>query len=81
VLTTALSVGSRSVAGSPSGFQSNLGQIFARDVSQSLHQSGNELVRRSLSVQPEISLPVHTPVTVQLSQNISLQTSLIIVHK
>jgi type IV secretion system protein VirB10 len=81
ILTAALSVGSRSAVGTPSGFYENPAQEFGRDVTQSLNQSGQDLVRRSLQVHPEISLPVHTPVTVQLSQNVSLQTAPIIIHK
>jgi type IV secretion system protein TrbI len=81
ILTAALSVGSRSVAGSPSGFQPNLAQDFAKDVSGSVNQTGQQIVRRSLDVAPTITLKYGTPVTVQLSENVSFQTPGAIIRK
>jgi type IV secretion system protein TrbI len=74
VLTAALSVGSRAAAGNPTGFQPNLAQDFARDVSQSINTTGQQIVRRSLEVAPTITIPHGTPVTIQLAENVSFQT-------
>lgn len=81
VLTAALSVGSRAAAGNPTGFQPNLAQEFGRDVGQSLNTTGQQIVRRSLEVAPTITIPHGTPVTVQLSENVSFQTAAATVRK
>jgi type IV secretion system protein VirB10 len=81
ILTTGLSVGSRYAGGNPSGFQPTIEQDFARDASQSVNASGQKIIERSLSVQPVISVPIKTPVTIELQQNISLQTAPVIIRK
>jgi type IV secretion system protein VirB10 len=81
VLTAALSVGSRAAAGNPTGFQPNLAQDFARDVSQSINTTGQQIVRRSLEVAPTITIPRGTPVTIQLTENVSFQTPAATVRK
>jgi type IV secretory pathway VirB10-like protein len=81
LLTAATAIGTRGITGSPSGFQPNLGQEFTADAAQSLSQSGQAIVKRSLSIDPVIWIDVHTPVTIQLDRNISLQSQPIIVHR
>ena len=81
MLSAALSVGSRAVAGSPTGFQPTLEQEFARDVGSSFNQTGQQIVRQRLDVPPTITIPYGTPVTVQLSENVSFQTPGAIIRK
>lgn len=81
ILTAALSVGSRSIGGSPQGFQPTIEQDFARDISQSVNQSGNDIIRRTLPTSPTITLKHGQAVTVQLSEPISFQTKPTIVTK
>jgi type IV secretion system protein VirB10 len=81
VLTAALSIGSRAPFGSPSGLQQNLPQEFAQDAGSSVNRSGQQIVQRSLSVHPTITLAHGTAVTVQLLDNISLQTPPVITNR
>lgn len=74
VLTALLSVGSRAAGGTASGFQPSLGQDFSRDVTQSINQSGQQIVKRELDVAPTITIPHGTPVSIALSENVSFQT-------
>jgi type IV secretion system protein VirB10 len=81
ILTAVTSIGTRSITGSPSGFQPNLGQEFTADAAQSLSRSGQKIVERSLSIDPVITIEAQTPVTIQLDKNISLQSAPVIVYR
>ena len=81
LLSTVFSIGPRVVAGSPSGFQPNLGQEFAGNAATQMSQNGQEIVKRALDVKPVISVEALTPATVSLDHNISLQTPPVIVTK
>lgn len=81
LLTALLTIGTRSIAGSPEGFQPNLAQEFTADVGNSVARSGQELVKRTLSIDPVLWVDAQTPVTIQLDKNISLQSAPVIVHR
>jgi type IV secretion system protein VirB10 len=81
VLSAALSVSSRAVAGSPRGFQPNLAQDFAADISQDVNRTGQRIVGQFADIPPEIAVPHGVPVTVQLSENVNLQTPPAIMRK
>jgi type IV secretion system protein TrbI len=68
-----LSIGSRAVAGNTSGFQPTLEQQFAAEISQSVNNSGQQIVRNMFDIQPKISVKNAWPVTVQLQRNVNLQ--------
>jgi type IV secretion system protein VirB10 len=75
-ISALLSIGSRIPAGTPAQgqFFPSIGQEVSRDVAGSVNQSGQQIVKRELDVSPIITIPHGTPVSVQLSQNVSLQT-------
>jgi type IV secretory pathway VirB10-like protein len=81
VLSAGLSVGSRTVAGNTTGFQPTIQQDFARDVSGSFNQTGQQVIQRSLQRHPTINIAYAAPVTVQLSENVSFQTPPITTRK
>jgi type IV secretory pathway VirB10-like protein len=81
VLSAALSIGSRAVAGNPRGFQQNLAQDFVEDVSRDVNRTGQEVVKRFADIPPTITIPHGTPVTVQLSENVNLMTAPAIIRK
>jgi type IV secretory pathway VirB10-like protein len=81
ILSAALSIGSRAVAGNPRGFQQNLAQDFAEDVSRDVNRTGQEVVKRFADIPPTIRLTHGTPVTVQLSENVNLQTPPTLIRK
>jgi type IV secretory pathway VirB10-like protein len=73
VVSAALSIGARGIAGNPTGFQPSIGQEIARETGQSISRSGQSIVERTLDIPPTITLKAGTPVTIQLSENLSLQ--------
>jgi type IV secretory pathway VirB10-like protein len=81
ILSAVTAIGTRSITGSTSGFQPNLGQEFTADAAQSLSRSGQKIIERSLSIDPVITVPAQAPVTIQLDRNISLQSAPIIVYR
>ena len=73
VLQAVLSVGSRSVAGNPTGYNPTITQDAAADISKSINQSGQRIIQRELDASPTIRVPRLTPVTLQLSEPLNLQ--------
>jgi type IV secretion system protein TrbI len=80
-ITALLSVGTRVPAGNTSGYVATIPQDVASNAGQSISQSGAQIVQRQLNVSPTITIPAATPVTVQLSQNVSFQTPSAIMRK
>jgi type IV secretory pathway VirB10-like protein len=81
ILTTALSVGARTFAGNTQGFNPTLEQEFARDMGQSVNQTGNQIIRDLFNIPPTIEVPAQLPVTIQLRQNVSLQGTPVLITK
>lgn len=73
VLSAVLSIGARAPFGNTTGFQPTLPQEFSQDVGASLSRTGQQVVQRALTVPPTITLTAGTEVSVQLSENLSLQ--------
>jgi hypothetical protein len=71
----------RSITGSPQGYHYSLGQEYTANVADSLSRSGEELIKRSLSLSPIISIDSQEPVKVQLELNSSLMSPPLVVHK
>jgi type IV secretory pathway VirB10-like protein len=81
ILTATLSIGSRSVGGNTQGYQPTLTQEFAKDIGGSVNRTGQQIIDRELNIPPTIMIPAGTPITVQLSENVSLQTPPTIVRQ
>jgi type IV secretion system protein VirB10 len=73
VLSAALTIGTRGPFGNTTGFQPTLPQEYARDVGSNFSQVGQSIVDRSLNIPPTITLTAGTPVTIQLTENVSFQ--------
>jgi type IV secretion system protein VirB10 len=80
-ISALLSIGSRIPAGNQEGFAPTLGQDVSQDLSRSLNQSGQQIVKRELDVSPIITIPYGTPVTIQLGENINLMTPPTLIRK
>lgn len=80
VLQAFLSVGSRSMAGNPRGYQPNIAQDATSDVSKSINTTGQEIIKRELDIPPTIEIRRSTPVTLQLTEPINLQADTVIVR-
>ena len=76
-----LSIGTRAVAGSTTGFNPTLEQEFAQDVARSINRSGNQIVQRELQRSPTLTQDYGYPVTIQFSENISFQSQPTVVSK
>ena len=72
LLSAALNVGARTLAGEPSGFQPNIAQELARETGQSVNRTAQSIVERTLNIPPRITLKAGTPVTIQLADNLML---------
>jgi type IV secretion system protein TrbI len=81
LLSAALSVGSRSIAGNTQGFNPTLQQQYAADVSQDVNRTGQKLVERFANIPPTITIAHGTPVTVMLSENVNLMSPPVRVHR
>jgi type IV secretory pathway VirB10-like protein len=81
VITSALSIGAQASAGSVQGYNPTLEQQFATDISRGINSAGQQVVKRALDVTPTIAIPAQVPVTIQLQNNISLQTAPTIVRR
>jgi type IV secretion system protein VirB10 len=81
VLSAALNIGARGLAGTPTGFQYNLGQELARETGQSISRTGQSIVDRTLDIPPTLRLKAGTAVTIQLAENVSFQTPPAVVDK
>lgn len=81
VVTVMLSVGSRAVAGSPTGYNYTLGQEFARDGSQEINRLGRQAVDKYANIPPTIVTKYGAPVTIKLSEPINLQSDVVIVSR
>lgn len=71
LLSAALNIGTRGPFGNTTGFQPTLPQEYARDVGSNFSQVGQSIVDRSLNIPPTITLKAGTPVTIQLTENVS----------
>jgi type IV secretory pathway VirB10-like protein len=80
-ISAVLSIGARGAAGNTTGFQPTIQQDFARDVAGSVNQSGQRVVQQQIAIPPTITTPAGTPVTIQLTENISLQHPPVVVTK
>jgi type IV secretion system protein VirB10 len=74
LLSAALNIGTRGPFGNTSNFQPTLPQEYARDVGSNFSQVGQSIVDRSLNIPPTITLKAGTPVTIQLTENVSFAT-------
>jgi type IV secretory pathway VirB10-like protein len=81
LLSAALSVGSRSIAGNTQGFNPTLQQQYAADVSQDVNRTGQRIVDRFANIPPTITIAHGTPVTVMLSENVNLMSPPTRVHR
>lgn len=80
-ISALLSIGARSAGGNTNGFQPTIEQDFARDIAGSVNQSGQKVVQQQLAIPPTITTPAGTPVTVQITENLSLQQPPVVVTK
>jgi type IV secretion system protein VirB10 len=74
VLTAALSLSSRAVVNDRGTFRPTLQEEFAQDISQSINQTGQQIVKRELDRPPTITLEKGTPVMIQVKDAVSFQT-------
>jgi type IV secretion system protein VirB10 len=74
ILSAALGIGPRIAAGSQQGFAPTLPQEFANQAATSFNQTGQDIIKRELLRKPTLTREGGTPVTIQLLENISLQT-------
>lgn len=81
VITAVGSVGTRAIAGSPTGYQENLAQSFAGDASKSFNQSGQQIIKRELERPPTFFGKHGEAVTIQLKEPINLQSRPTLVRK
>jgi type IV secretory pathway VirB10-like protein len=80
-ISAVLSIGARSVAGSPSGFQPTIQQDFAKDVAGSINTSGQKVVEQQLNIAPTLTMKAGEPVSIQILENFSFQTPQTLVTK
>jgi len=66
-----LSIGARAPFGSTDNFRASLPQQFARDVSQDINSTGQQIVKRMTDIPPTIRAKAGDEVTIQLQENVS----------
>jgi type IV secretory pathway VirB10-like protein len=81
VLSAVMSAGSRAVVNNRGTYRPTLEEEFATDISRSLNQSGQAIVKRELDRPPTVTVRHGTLATLQLRQAVSLQTNPVIVDK
>jgi type IV secretory pathway VirB10-like protein len=74
-LSAVLSLGARLPLGDTASYHSTMPQQLADQFGNAINRAGQGVVQRSLQVKPTITIPAGVPVTVQLAQNISFQTT------
>ena len=80
VISTALNIGPRLAAGSPQGFNYNVGQEVSREAGSQIAQDARSIVDKQLRVPPTVTIPKDTPVTIRLSENVTFSRSPIVVR-
>ena len=80
-LSAILSIGTRVPAGSQDGFAPTIGQDVAQNAGQSINRTGQQVVQRELDVKPIFRAKAGEPVTIQLTEVLSLQTPPVAVEK
>jgi len=70
LINAAISLGSNSLAGTPSGFYQNPAQQAARETSQSVSNDIRSITSQQLKVPPTIDIPAGIPVLIQLDENV-----------
>jgi type IV secretory pathway VirB10-like protein len=78
-INAALSLGTNSLAGTPSGFYANPTQQAARDASQSTSQDIRKITDAQLKVPPTVEIKQGTPCLVQLDENITFSKKALVV--
>jgi type IV secretory pathway VirB10-like protein len=81
ILTTLFALAPQVAAGNTTNYQPTVEQDIARNLGQSVNQTGQQFVREMLAIEPIITAHVGDPVTIQLSKNVSLMSKPVIVRK
>jgi type IV secretory pathway VirB10-like protein len=78
-INAVISLGSNSLAGTPSGFNANPAQTAARETSASVSNDVRKLTDAQLRVPPTVTIAAKTPCLVQLDENITFSTNPVVV--
>jgi type IV secretory pathway VirB10-like protein len=81
ILTTLFALAPSVAAGNSTNYQPTVEQDIARNLGQSVNQTGQQFTREMLAIEPIITAHVGDPVTIQLSKNVSLMSKPVIVRK
>ena len=80
IISTALNIGPRVLAGSPQGYNYNIGQEVSREAGSQIAQDAKSIVDKQLRVPPTITIPAHTPVSITLSENVTFSRQPVLVR-
>jgi type IV secretory pathway VirB10-like protein len=80
LISTAVNIGGRVLAGNPQGYQYSVGQEITRDVGQQVSQDTKSIVDRTLRIPPTITVPAQTPVSVSLQENVMFSRAPLVVR-
>ena len=80
LISTAINIGGRVVAGNPQGYQYSVEQEIARDVGQQVSQDAKSIVDRTLRLPPTITVPAGTFVSISLQENVMFHRQPLVVR-
>jgi type IV secretory pathway VirB10-like protein len=79
LISTAVNIGGRVLAGNPQGYQYSVGQEVARDVGQQVSTDTKSIVDKQLRIPPTITIPAGTAVSISLKENVMFSRAPVVV--